>query len=61
MKLVLSLCLLTASGMALTLSSCCCTSDTDAPSLGRMPRFKPMPAAPEMVDAAPEVRVIPAK
>jgi len=61
MKLVLTLCLLAASGMALTLSSCCCTSDTAAPSLGRMPRFKPMPPAPQMVDSVPEVQVIPAK
>jgi hypothetical protein len=59
MKIVLSLCLLTASGMALTLSSCCCTSDTAVPALGRMPEFRPLPPAQQMVET--EVRVIPAK
>jgi|GEM_PF-3911012 len=57
MKIVLSLCLLTASGMALSLSSCCCTSDAAAPALGPMPHFRPLPPAQQVV----EVQVIPAK
>lgn len=59
MKIVLSLGLLTASGMALALSSCCCTSDTAAPGLGRMPNFRPLPPAEQMVET--QVQVTPAK
>jgi hypothetical protein len=59
MKIVLTLCLLTATGMALTLSSCCCTGETAAPSLRRMPHFKPLPPAEVVVTQ--EVTVTPAK
>jgi hypothetical protein len=52
MNIVRSLGLLLAAATALCLGSCCCTSQTQAAPLRKMPNFQPLPAA---HDVAPEV------
>lgn len=33
----------------LSLASCCCTGEQRAPRLRSLPKFQPMPAAPEVI------------
>ena len=49
MTRILTLTVLAAA--AALISSCCCTSDTKAPKLKKLPKFRDFPAAP--VESAP--------